>query len=72
MTTNYNKVKNEGLEEFRDFYWEKGQYKGRKLGIEQYESFLSTFAENIKKAVEEDIRTPPFEIPEEVLRKVLE
>jgi hypothetical protein len=43
------------VEEFREFYWEKGKYKGRKLGIEQYISFLSTFAEKVHKATLEDM-----------------
>lgn len=28
-------------ERFKDFYWEQGEYKDRKLGFDEYKSFIS-------------------------------
>jgi len=32
---------NEWEERFKDFYWEQGEYKDRKLGLDEYINFIS-------------------------------
>lgn len=52
MTSNYNKVKNEGIhsEEFEEIIWDLDAYDKGKA-----RTFLSTFADKVKEAVEEDM-----------------
>jgi hypothetical protein len=71
MTTNYNKVKTEGAEEFDKKFTDNGGgfrnvwiYRdgGQKV-IGEFKSFLSTYAEKVHKATLEDVREEILNLP---------
>lgn len=41
-------------EDFHDFYWEQGKYKGRKLGYKQYIAFITNLLPHHEKGGEHD------------------
>lgn len=67
MTSNYNKVKNEGMEEFDEYFKTlppvemlSSKEKVYSITRPELEFYLSTFADKVKEAVERDLLENPY------------
>lgn len=48
-------AKQDWEEEFNDFYWEHGQYRKRKLGIDGYKQFIQKLLSEQKAEMEKEM-----------------